>query len=227
MRAAEKIPTLERPSFARTVHLDEVDAAQARDCLVEALGQAGFGVLAEIDLAEILRRRLDVHIEPHYVLEVCRPDLARRALAVSADASLLMPCKIGVWKEGAGAAVGVLPARRVVAALGREHLDAVAAEADERLEQVLEAVQATAPGAPKRPRPAPARPLVLDDFDRSALAEAVRGRMKALLAEAAGTESHDLQHALARDIAQLEGIVRKMALETGDDEPDDCGSEVS
>jgi uncharacterized protein (DUF302 family) len=211
MRHAETVPTLERPSKARTVHLAEVTAAEARDRVVEVLGRSGFSVLAEFDLADILRRRLGLHIAPHHVLEVCRPDLARRALAVASDASLLMPCKIGVWSEGAGATVGLLPAGRLIGALGREHLEDVAAETDDWLEGVLDAVRTAPPAAPRR-SPAPdANAFALDDPERRTLIEALRRQIEALLAESAGTESHDLQHALAQNITQLEGLVRKLA----------------
>ena len=222
MRHAETVSTLERPSRARTVHLDEVTAADARDRVVEVLGRFGFSVLAELDLADILRRRLDLHVAPHHVLEVCRPDLARRALAVASDASLLMPCRIGVWAEGAGATVGFLPAGRLVEALGREHLQDVAAETDERLEQVLDAVRKAPPAASRRPPAPEGNPLALDDLERRTLIEALRRQIQALLAESAGTESHDLQHALAQNITQLEEIVRKLA-PAGGEAPDPEG----
>jgi uncharacterized protein (DUF302 family) len=210
MLTTDTIPTPRAPSNARIVHIEDVTAEEARNIVLEALGRAGFSVLAEIDLADLLRRRIDLDLEPHFVLEICRAELAGRALAVSSDASLLIPCKIAVWKEGRGAAVGMLPPIQVAPLLGHEHLGVIAAEVEDRLEGVLEAV-AKAPPRPHRPTPAPRRQsLILDDGERVALVAAVRGRIEGLMAEAAGTEKHELQHELARDVDQLEAILRKL-----------------
>ena len=45
-----------------------------------ALGDQGFGVLTEIDLAATLRARLDVDLPPQVILGVCRPPPALAAL---------------------------------------------------------------------------------------------------------------------------------------------------
>jgi uncharacterized protein (DUF302 family) len=210
METAETILTARVQSNARTVHIDDITPSEAYDRVMDALEHAGFSVLAEIDLADLLRRRTDREIEPHFVLEVCRAELASRALDVSSEASLLMPCKIAIWQEGKGAAVGMLPPTRLAQALGREHLAAVAAEAEQRLVSVLEAVSRQAPRRPPRTRLLPTARFALDDGERNALIAAVRSRVEALLAEAAGTEKRELQHDLARDIDELEAILRKL-----------------
>jgi uncharacterized protein (DUF302 family) len=209
MEVAKTISLATRQTATRTVHLD-VTAVEARDRLMHALEQAGFSVLAEIDLADLLRRRADRELEPNFIIEVCRPELAIRALAVSSDASLLMPCKLAVWKEGRGATVGMLSPRRLGHLLGHEHLDSVAANAEERLERVLEAISVDVPRTEHRPRPIADVRFALGQAERDVLIAAIRSRMHALLAESAGTEKHELQHALAGDLDQLEGILRKL-----------------
>lgn len=211
MHTAEKLSSLQVPSHAFTIHLPDVGPTEVRERLLGALGRAGFSVLADIDLQDILRRRIDLHIEPHFVLEVCRPELAGRALAVSSDASLLMPCKIAVWAEGPGTMVGMLPASRMVEALGRDHLDQVAAEGEQRLQSVLQELWKPAPRLPRPAAPAASPGFTLSEGERATLVEALGQRRQALLVEAAGTEKHDLQHALAQNIEQLEALLTRLA----------------
>jgi uncharacterized protein (DUF302 family) len=208
MRTAKQHSEFQTYSHARTLYLPDMDPAEVRDRLAYALEQNGFSLLAEFDLGEILERRLDVRIEPHFVLEVCHPDLARRALSVASDVSLLLPCRVGVWKEGTGATVGLLPPKRLVQALGREHLDEVAAEAEQRIERALGMLSHPGPRSSLPPSRTPSPELTASE--RAVLVEALGQRKQALLVEAAGTEKHDLQHALAQNIEQLEVLMRKL-----------------
>ena len=208
MRTAKKESDFRTHSHARTLYLPDMDPAEVRDRLAYALEQNGFSVLAEFDLSEMLQRRLDLRIEPHFVLEVCHPDLARRGLAVASDVSLLLPCRFGIWKEGTGAMVGVLPMERLVQALGREHLEEVATEAELRIERALGVLSQPGPrSSPPTPR-APAPQLTATE--RATLIEALGQRKQSLLVEAAGTEKHEMQHALAQNMEQLESLIRKL-----------------
>jgi uncharacterized protein (DUF302 family) len=216
MHTAEKIPALEIPSHARTVHLEDVEVGEARERLLEVLGQAGFSVLSVIDLADLLRRRIDLVIEPHFILEVCRPELAGRAMAVSSDASLLIPCKIALWAEGDGSTVAMIPPARLIEALGRPHLEGVGAETEQRLEGALVALRKARPRRPHpgpAPAPVPAPSLTLSEGERTALVEALRRQIQSLLVEAAGTSKHELQHELAGTIDQLDALVTRLATE--------------
>ena len=210
MRAARKDPGFQAYSHARTLYMPDTDPAEVRDRLEFALEQSGFSVLNEIDLRDVLQRRLGVRIEPHVVVEVCHPELARRALSVASDASLLLAGQVAVWKEGTGATVGIVPPLRLMQALGREHLGEIAAEVNRRLEDVLSVLAHTDPREPLPAARPPIPNVALSTADRIALIEAVRQRRQALLVEAAGTEKHDLQHALALNIDQLDALIGKL-----------------
>jgi uncharacterized protein (DUF302 family) len=62
-----------------------------------ALGDQGFGILAEIDVAEILATKLGVHRAPLKILGACNPVLANRALDVSLDVALSLPCNVVLY----------------------------------------------------------------------------------------------------------------------------------
>ncbi|GAA1964951.1 DUF302 domain-containing protein [Nocardioides panacihumi] len=74
--------TVERP------YLETVEAVRAQ------LGEAGFGVLTEIDLKATLKAKLDVDVEPQLILGACRPQLAHQALQADPSIAALLPCNV-------------------------------------------------------------------------------------------------------------------------------------
>lgn len=81
-----------------------VTTQRSYDETVEAvraeLGEAGFGILTEIDLKATLKNKLDVDVAPQIILGACRPQLAHQALEVEPSIAALLPCNVVVRSEG-------------------------------------------------------------------------------------------------------------------------------
>jgi uncharacterized protein (DUF302 family) len=69
--------------------MDEAEAA-----VRAALGENGFGVLTEIDVAATLRAKLSVDRPPLKILGACNPVIANQALDLDPDVALLLPCNV-------------------------------------------------------------------------------------------------------------------------------------
>ena len=131
-----------KAGYARSVCLPAKDAAAALADAKSAFGLEGFGVVAEIDFRDTLQRKLDKDIGPYWVLEICNPNLADRALAADRKAGLLMPCKVAVWQEGKDAVVAVLRPEVAVEVTGNDKLTAIAHEAERHIERALVRLEA-------------------------------------------------------------------------------------
>lgn len=103
-----------------------------------ALGDQGFGVLSEIDLAGTLKEKIDADIPAQVILGACRPPLAHSAVQAEPSIGLLLPCNVLVRTlEDGRTAVEAMDPRVMVTVTGNEALGEVAADAHERLEAAL------------------------------------------------------------------------------------------
>jgi len=127
-------------SFTLTTTVEQpYDAAVAR--VRHALGDAGFGVLTEIDLAATLHAKLGVEIPAKVILGACRPELAHRSLTADPRIATMLPCNVVVSSEGSTRTkVEVFDPAVMTSFSDEGDLAAVADEARERLTGMLVAL---------------------------------------------------------------------------------------
>ncbi|CAN5399881.1 DUF302 domain-containing protein [soil metagenome] len=113
------------------------------------LGEAGFGVLTEIDIRATLKAKLDVDVLPQIILGACRPQLAHVALLAEPAIAALLPCNVVVRAlEEGGSVVEAIDPDVMMSVAGQgpslEALRTVAADARERLTKALAQLPGTA-----------------------------------------------------------------------------------
>ena len=131
--------------YGRSVRLPDTAAAAGLERAKTAFGLEGFGVVAEIDFRATFERKLDKDIGPYWLLEICNPMLADRALVLDRTAGLLMPCKVAVWQDGKDAVVAALRPEVLTAIAGNQALEAIAREAEQRIERALVRLEGVEP----------------------------------------------------------------------------------
>ena len=107
------------------------------------LGEAGFGVLTEIDLRATLKQKLGVDVAPQVILGACRPQLAHEALQADPSIAALLPCNVVVRAvDDQTTIVEAFDPAAMVSLSGDagEPLATVAADARERLTASLAAL---------------------------------------------------------------------------------------
>lgn len=112
-----------------------------------ALKDEGFGVLTEIDMAATLKAKLGIERPPYLILGACNPRLANQALDVDPSIGALLPCNV-VLRQSEDTSATIVEIMDPIMALGitgSADIAPIAAEAEERLRRVLDAITAGRP----------------------------------------------------------------------------------
>jgi uncharacterized protein (DUF302 family) len=85
--------------FAKTLTRDFNDAVRHT---TEALKQAGFGIITEIDVKDTLKKKIGVDFRNYRILGACNPRLAYEALEIEDKIGTMLPCNVVVQDIGGG-----------------------------------------------------------------------------------------------------------------------------
>jgi len=106
-----------------------------------ALQEQGFGVLTEINVSEVLKKKLDIDKRPYLILGACNPVLANQAMEAEPDIGLLLPCNVVVREEEDGSTtVAFMDPSAVLSLVDNPEVATLAAEVRGRLEKVCDAI---------------------------------------------------------------------------------------
>lgn len=114
---------------------------QALTRTVEELQKEGFGVLTEIDVKAVMKKKLDIDKRPYKILGACNPVLANKALTAEPDIGLLLPCNVVVREEEDGkVTVAFMDPIAVLKLTNRPEIAQLASEVRAKLERVQAAL---------------------------------------------------------------------------------------
>ena len=115
--------------------------AEAIDAVTESLKTQGFGVLTEIDVKAVLKKKLDIDKRPYIILGACNPVLANQSLDAEPDIGLLLPCNVVVREEEDGSVtVAFMDPSAVLGLVDNQDIKPLAAEVRRRLEKVRDSI---------------------------------------------------------------------------------------
>ncbi len=122
--------------FSKTVDLP-FDAAIAKT--TEALKQAGFGVLTDIDVQATLKQKIGVDFRKYRILGACNPGLAHKALQAEDKIGTMLPCNVVVQELADGKVeVSAIDPVASMQAVANPGLAAVANEVQSKLRKMIE-----------------------------------------------------------------------------------------
>ena len=128
-------------SYALTATIDRDFDTTVAD-VKTALGDQGFGIITEIDMAATLLTKLGVEIDRQVILGACNPGFAHRALQAEPSIGLLLPCNVVVRTTPEGTIVEMIDPAMMTDLTGSPEVGALADEVKERLSAALAAVTA-------------------------------------------------------------------------------------
>jgi uncharacterized protein (DUF302 family) len=124
--------------FGKTVDMSFDDAIVH---VTQALQDEGFGILADIDVAGAMKKKLNQDMPPYRILGACNPPLAYRALESEPSIGLLLPCNVVVRQdEAARVHVEFMDPNAVLELVNKPEISQLASEVRQKLEKVLQAL---------------------------------------------------------------------------------------
>jgi uncharacterized protein (DUF302 family) len=115
---------------------------EALQAVKDALGNEGFGIVAEIDMQATMKNKLDLDIPAYTILGACNPPAARHAMENEPSIGLLLPCNVLVREANGAVTVEAIDANAIVSMTGNAALTDMAAEIGMRLQKALDSLDA-------------------------------------------------------------------------------------
>ena len=119
----------------------DTDYDEALERVPRVLAEHGFGVLTEIDVKAVFKKKLDVDFRRYKILGACNPKFALRALSSDLDVGVMLPCSVVVYEtEDGKVVVAAVDPMAMLGGHGDSELEALSSEVREQLRGAIEAL---------------------------------------------------------------------------------------
>lgn len=106
----------------------------------KALGEKGFGVLTEIDVQAVLKKKIDADIPAYRILGACNPHMAHQAMQLEPRVGAMLPCNVIIRQLESGIEVSAIDPVASMSAIENPKLHAVAGEVRDLLAAAIAAI---------------------------------------------------------------------------------------
>lgn len=128
-------------SYGVLKKLKNTSFQEAKSKVKTALKSEGFGVLTEIDVKEIMKKKLNLDFRNYVILGACNPSLAHKALQADSHLGLLLPCNVVVQETTNGAVeVSFADPKAMFTLVEAPEATPVAQEAEQRLRHAFSVI---------------------------------------------------------------------------------------
>jgi len=117
--------------------LTGVSFAEADARTRKALGDSGFGILTEIDVAATMKKKLDVAMTPYLILGACNPKMAYQAIGIEPRVGAMLPCNVILRAVDGGVEVSAIDPVASMQAIDNPALHAVAGQVRDLLAKAV------------------------------------------------------------------------------------------
>ena len=112
---------------------------EATELVTEELKKEGFGILAEINVGETLKKKLDVDFKKYKILGACSPSHAYKALTAEDKIGVFLPCNVIVEEhENGEVEISAVDPIASMSSVQNKSLGPIAAEIQQKMKKVIE-----------------------------------------------------------------------------------------
>lgn len=112
---------------------------EATELVTEELKKEGFGILADINVGETLKKKLDVDFKKYKILGACSPSHAYKALTAEDKIGIFLPCNVVVEEhENGEVEVSAVDPIASMISVKNESLGPIANEIQQKMKKVIE-----------------------------------------------------------------------------------------
>jgi len=102
------------------------------------LQKEGFGVITEINVREILKKKLDLDFRPYVILGACNPHYAHKAIELDDKIGALLPCNFVVQETAGGTEVFAMNPRETMDKLLGDEIKEISRAITQKVQNVLD-----------------------------------------------------------------------------------------
>ena len=124
-------------AYTMNRRLDDVTLNEADARTRAALGEAGFGVLTEIDVQATMKKKLGIDLPGYRILGACNPTMAHKALEIEPRVGAMLPCNVILREVDGGVEVSAVDPVASMEAIDNDTLKHVAGDVRELLADML------------------------------------------------------------------------------------------
>jgi uncharacterized protein (DUF302 family) len=106
--------------------------------VTEELQKEGFGVITEINVREILKKKLDLDFRPYVILGACNPHYANKAIELDDKIGALLPCNFVVQETAGGTEVFAMNPRETMDKLLGDEIKEISRAITQKVQNVLD-----------------------------------------------------------------------------------------
>ncbi|MEL1249654.1 DUF302 domain-containing protein [Aurantiacibacter gilvus] len=125
-------------------HSTTIDAPldEALEKVRKALGDQGFGIINEIDMAKTLKEKIGADFRPYRILGACNPQLAYEALQLEDKVGTMLPCNVIVQQLPSGSIeVAAIDPVASMAAIENDALKEAAQRVRDKLQTAIDTLR--------------------------------------------------------------------------------------
>lgn len=115
----------------------------AKEQVIAALAEQQLGIVSEINVQAVMKKKLNQDVPPYTILGACNPKLAHQVIDIDANAGALLPCNVVVRATDDNTTViSFMNPQAILSLVNNDAVSPIADDAHARLTRVAAALTA-------------------------------------------------------------------------------------